>query len=207
MTEDQTTWKGHTFTLLVFAGIVVLCSIFFILGMLVGRQQGQKYASAAGAAAKNEAKAAPKDDKQDFTFYDSVKKEDQAALQPTAPPPKADPEPDPRPEPPAPARAGPEKKPEPAPKRELAPEAAPAASPAPSNVVNWQVGAVRKASEAQRLLRELKKKGFRAFILTPEEGDSDRLYRVQVGPFADVIEAEEVKKKLERQKYQVYSKK
>ena len=39
--EEQTTWKGHSLTLLVFAGIVALCSIFFILGMLVGRQQGQ----------------------------------------------------------------------------------------------------------------------------------------------------------------------
>jgi cell division septation protein DedD len=202
MTEDQTTWTGHTFTLLVFTGIVVLCSIFFILGMLVGRQQGQKYASAAGTAAKNEAKTVPKDDKQDFTFYDSVKREDQAALQPAPPPRKADP--DPEPEPPAPTRAEPAKKPEPAPKREPVP-AAP--SPAPSNVVNFQVGAVRKASEAQRLLRELKKKGFRAFILDPEKGDSNPLYRVQVGPFADVIEAEEVKKKLEKLKYQVYSKK
>ena len=202
MTEDQTTWTGHTFTLLVFTGIVVLCSIFFILGMLVGRQQGQKYASAAGTAAKNEAKTVPKDDKQDFTFYDSVKREDQAALQPAPPPRKADP--DPEPEPPAPTRAEPAKKPEPAPKREPVP-AAP--SPAPSNVVNFQVGAVRKASEAQRLLRELKKKGFRAFILDPAKGDSNPLYRVQVGPFADVIEAEEVKKKLEKLKYQVYSKK
>jgi cell division septation protein DedD len=205
MTEDQTTWKGHTFTLLVFAGIVVLCSIFFILGMLVGRQQGQKYASAAGAAAKNEAKAAPKDDRQDFTFYDSVRKEDQGALQPAPPPRRADP--DPRPEPPAPTRTDPVRKPEPAPKRERVPEPAPAPSPAPSNVVNFQVGAVRKASEAQRLLRELKKKGFRAFILAPAHGDSNPLYRVQVGPFADVIEAEQVKKKLEREKYQVYSKK
>jgi cell division septation protein DedD len=205
MTEDQTTWKGHTFTLVVFAGIVVLCSIFFILGMLVGRQQGQKYSSAAGGAAKHGAKVAPKDDKQDFTFYDSVKKEDQAALQPAPPPSKADP--DPQPDPPPRSRAEPVKKPESAPKRGPAPEVAPAPSAAPSNVVHFQVGAVRKASEAQRLLRELKKKGFRAFILAPAEGDSNPLYRVQVGPFADVIEAEQVKKKLEREKYQVYSKK
>ena len=39
--EDQASWKSHSFTLLVFTGIVVLCSIFFILGMLVGRTQGQ----------------------------------------------------------------------------------------------------------------------------------------------------------------------
>ena len=205
MTEDPTTWKGHTFTLFVFTGIVVLCSIFFILGMLVGRQQGQKYASAAGTATKNEAKAAPKDDKQDFTFYDSVKREDQAAFEPAPPPRKADP--DPEPEPSRPTKAEPAKKAEPAPKHEPVREASPAPSSAPSNVVNWQVGAVRKASEAQKLLRELKKKGFRAFILDPPKGDSNPLYRVQVGPFADVIEAEEVKKKLERLKYQVYSKK
>jgi hypothetical protein len=39
MTEDQTTWKGHTFTLLVFAGIVVLCSIFFIMGAAIVASQ------------------------------------------------------------------------------------------------------------------------------------------------------------------------
>jgi hypothetical protein len=53
--EDQTSWKGHTFTLVVFTGIVVLCSIFFILGMLVGRAQAQKLVSngPAGGSAKN----------------------------------------------------------------------------------------------------------------------------------------------------------
>ena len=50
MENEQTSWKGHTFTLLVFTGIVVLCSIFFILGMLVGRDQGQKIASSAAPA-------------------------------------------------------------------------------------------------------------------------------------------------------------
>jgi cell division septation protein DedD len=205
MTEDQTTWKGHTFTLLVFTGIVVLCSIFFILGMLVGRQQGQKYASVASAAAKTDAKSAPKEDKQDFTFYDSVKKEDQAAFQPAPPPPRSDP--DPQPEPPAPTRPEPIKEPAPTPKRPPIRETDPAPSPTPSNVVNFQVGAVRKASDAQKLLAGLKKKGFRAYMVEPQKGDSNPLYRVQVGPFADVIEAEQVKKKLESLGYQVYSKK
>src|SRR5437660_12893651 len=93
--EDQTSWKGHTFTLLVFTGIVVLCSIFFILGMLVGRAEGQKLAGAgaAGTAAKNEARAAPLEDKQDLSFYESLKKEDQPDLQPAP----AKPEPAPAP--------------------------------------------------------------------------------------------------------------
>jgi cell division septation protein DedD len=205
MTEDQTTWKGHTFTLLVFTGIVVLCSIFFILGMLVGRQQGQKYASVTSAAAKNDAKTAPKEDKQDFTFYDSVKKEDQLAFQPAPPPPRVDP--DPQPEPPPTRREKPMKEPAPAPKRPPVPQAAPAPSSTPSNVVNFQVGAVRKASDAQKLLAGLKKKGFRAYMVEPQKGDSNPLYRVQVGPFADVIEAEQVKKKLEKENYQIYLKK
>src|SRR4051794_19072300 len=91
--DEQTTWKGHTFTLLVFTGIVVLCSIFFILGMLVGRAEGQKIAgaSASGVSSKNEAKPAPKEDKLDLPFYDSLKKEDQPALQ--TPPPKPEPAP------------------------------------------------------------------------------------------------------------------
>ena len=50
--DEQVTWKGHSFTLLVFAGIVFLCSIFFVLGMLVGRGQGK---SAAESAAVYEA--------------------------------------------------------------------------------------------------------------------------------------------------------
>ena len=54
MEEEQASWKGHGFTLVVFAGIVVLCAIFFVLGMTVGRQQGQRAAQATvnGSAAK-----------------------------------------------------------------------------------------------------------------------------------------------------------
>src|SRR5438445_11709993 len=85
--EDQTSWKGHSFTLLVFTGIAVLSSIFFILGMLVGRDQGQKlaFAASASAASKLEAKPAPKGDKPDLTFYDSVKKSQPRSLEPPWP--------------------------------------------------------------------------------------------------------------------------
>src|SRR5689334_22753031 len=90
--EDQASWKTHTFTLLVFTGIVVLCSIFFILGMLVGRMQGQKLASAAAiAAAKPDGKAISQEEsKPDLTFYDSVKDPESAPLDPP-PPPKIEP--------------------------------------------------------------------------------------------------------------------
>src|SRR6516162_6410362 len=198
MMEEQTTWKGHSFTLLVFTGIVVLCSIFFILGMLVGRQQGQKFGFVASANTKPEAKAAPKEDKPDnFTFYDSVKKESQPALQ-RAPAPKVE-----AAAKPAPAAVD---KPE---KLAPEPEKKPATEPpaAPANVINYQIGIFRKSEGAQKLLDEVKKKGFRAFILAPAEGESNPLFKVQVGPFTDVIAAQEAKKKLESEKYQPILKK
>lgn len=201
MMEDQTSWKAHSFTLLVFTGIVVLCSIFFILGMLVGRAEGQKSASGSTAPAKVEAKTAAKDDKLDFTFYDSVKKPDQAALQPP-PQPRADPDPEPAP---APATVDPAKKPAPAPKPAAAQPAPP--PPAPKNAISYQIGALRKAADAQKLLDQVKKKGFRAFILAPADGDSNPYYRVQVGPFTEMAEAEEVKQRLKSDKYDPIPKK
>jgi cell division protein FtsN len=180
--EEQTTWKSHSFTLLVFTGIVVLCSIFFILGMLVGRTQGEKIASAAAeeSAAKAGAKAAPKEEKPDLTFYDSVEKEKKPALE--APPAKAvaaDPEP-------------------PANKPSVAPSA---------STVNYQIGALRKSSDADKLLEDVKQKGFRAFIIAPPPDETNPFYRVQVGSFSNVIEAEDAKKKLEAAGYKPILKK
>src|SRR5436190_11020170 len=153
--EDQTSWKGHSFTLLVFTGIVVLCSIFFILGMLVGRAEGQKLAGAVpgGASSKNEAKAAPKEDKQDLSFYESLKKEEPPALQ-SAP---AKPEPAP-----APLTLEPAQRTDPDPE----PAASKASPPTPASVVNYQIGAFGKVADAEKFLAKVKKEGFpRALIL------------------------------------------
>jgi cell division protein FtsN len=190
--EDETTWKGHTFTLLVFTGIVVLCSIFFILGMLVGRTQGQKIASnpTPTPALKVDAQPAPKEDKSDFTFYNSVKKTEPAVLE-TPPPPK----------PKTPAVAAH------APKPEAVPEPSQSVTSKPSNIYNLQIGAVKKSADAQKLLQGVKKKGFKAFILSPATGDNPAVYRVQVGPFSDLNSAQDAKKKLENAGYQTLLKK
>ena len=180
--EEQTTWKGHSLTLMVFVGIVVLCSIFFILGMLVGRQQGQKFSTvaAADAASRQDVKPAPAEPKPDLTFFESVEKEKQpAALEPA-------PVKDPPPAPAAPKKTG---------------EAPPA------NLINYQIGAVRKSSDADKLLGDVKTKGFKAFILAPPPGDADPFFRVQVGPFSDVIEGEDARKKLEAAGYKPILKK
>ena len=68
--EEPASWKGHGFTLLVFGGIVVLCSIFFVLGMLVGRDQGQRIAEMAAAdQANRKPTAGAQNDAPELTFY------------------------------------------------------------------------------------------------------------------------------------------
>jgi cell division septation protein DedD len=192
--EDQASWKSHSFTLLVFTGIVVLCSIFFILGMLAGRIQGQKIALAvAGAAGRLNSKLVPKEEaKPDLTFYESVKKPNSADLNP------------PQPTKIEPVVPDPPKGIEPEGSKTETDGAPPAA---PEKVLNYQVGAVRKSGDAEKLLDGLKKKGFRAFILAPGADEANPFFRVQVGPFADIFQANEVKKKLESAGYQPILKK
>jgi cell division septation protein DedD len=67
--DEQTSWRGHSFTLLIFGGVVILCSIFFILGMLVGRTQAE------AVAGDPVAEALPEEtdpEELDLTFYESV---------------------------------------------------------------------------------------------------------------------------------------
>jgi cell division protein FtsN len=193
--EDQTTWKGHSFTLLVFTGIVVLSSIFFVLGMLVGRAQGQKLAGAVvETVPKGDAKASPKEDEQKFTFYDSVKKEEPATLQPApSEKPAAPPEPIPV---------------DPPKKVEVAPDPPVSSAVTSGSVLNYQVGALRKEADAEKLLNEVKKKGVHgAFILKPAPDEANPFYRVQVGPFKNQAEAQAIKKRLELAGYQPIPKK
>jgi cell division septation protein DedD len=178
--QDQTSWKSQTFTLLVFAGIVVLCSIFFILGMLVGRNQGQKlaFAATASAAARADAKLVPKEEiRPDLTFYDSVKQSDSPSLEPVVP------------------------------DTSKTVEREPSALRGPEKILNYQIGAVRKSGDADKLLDQVKKKGFKAFIIAPSPDEVNPFFRIQVGPFADMIEADAAKRKLESAGYQPILKK
>jgi DedD protein len=75
------------------------------------------------------------------------------------------------------------------------PDAAPDASTvlAASNYF-VQVAAVSKQDDAQALVEALKKKQYSAF--TANSSPTDKLFHVQVGPFADVKDAEATKAKL-----------
>src|SRR5262249_25149254 len=73
--------------------------------------------------------------------------------------------------------------------------------------VHYQIGALRKSAEADKLVARLKQNGFPAFIVAPPPDDPNPLFRVQVGPFPDANEAQDIKKKLESEGYQPIVKK
>src|SRR4026208_2123753 len=76
MDETNTTWKNHSFTLLIFGGIVALCFIFFVLGMLVGRNQGKRMAEIAFAEEAEKKPAADKTgDELPLEFYSQTTEE------------------------------------------------------------------------------------------------------------------------------------
>jgi len=169
--EEQTSWKVHAFTLMIFGGIVVLCSIFFVLGMLVGRTQTIKLATAAEGTAKAQPtppKEAASNDRPDLTFYSSVEKTRPAAVFP------------------APGEA----------KLHDEPASTAPAAPSPSNAINLQIAALKKQGDAEKQVDALRKKGFRAFVLSPAPDEANRFYRVQIGA-SDQIEAETLKQQLE----------
>ena len=57
-----------------------------------------------------------------------------------------------------------------------------------------QVAAVSKQEDAEALVDALKKKQYQAFI--SNSSNSDKLFHVQVGPFADIKDAEGMRAKL-----------
>ena len=64
----------------------------------------------------------------------------------------------------------------------------------PGGVFTLQVAAVKKESDALELASRLQKKKFPAFVLSPQ---TDRYYRVQVGPYPDQKAADAARKGLE----------
>jgi len=176
--EEPASWKGHSFTLLVFGGIVVLCSIFFVLGMLVGRNQGQRIAEIAAAdeANKKTTQVQQATETLNFPTATTEAKKD-FELVPAAPPPPA---PDPEPAVPAPS---------------------PVEPTAVVDKVFLQILATKDSKEAERARDKVQSKGFRALILPPKAGDKDAYHRVQVGPYDSATEADLAKKELEGQGY------
>jgi cell division protein FtsN len=199
MEETTTSWKNHSFTLLVFGGIVVLCSIFFVLGMLVGRNQGQRMAENSAEKEKNKPVAVTGADDFTLNYYSETREEKpDLKLQPAPPePPTAEPAA-------SAARAvggssssarlfkPAEKQPQQSDKTSFTSKAATPkkpvaktpAPPPPSKDRYLQVVATKDQKQAKAELKKVQSKGFKALIM---EGtvNNERWHRVVVGPYKE----------------------
>src|SRR5262245_34551748 len=171
--EESPSWKSHGFTLLIFGGIVVLCSIFFVLGMLVGRNQGQRIALAAAEAVGGKTKTQTAGDEPKLGFYtETTEEKPDLKLQP-APDPPAHPDPPPRAAQPATP-----------PDRPAAVPDKPKPKPDPEPGIYLQILATKNAKQAAVELKKVESKGFKARIVIDEQ-NKVQWNRVYVGPYKE----------------------
>lgn len=171
--EEATTWKNHTFTLLIFGGIIVLCSIFFVLGMVVGRNQGRQIAEK--AFQEREAKGTPSDIGEDtlkLNYFNQTtgEKPKEFSLEPAQDPPPA-----PRAEP---ARPSPE------PSRNTTPPPPKRSAPPAVGGTFLQVFSSKNEKQARAELKRVKLKGFEGTILEVTK-NNEKWFRVVAGPYKE----------------------
>lgn len=192
--QDTEITLGTTKLLGLFFGLVMVCAVFFALGYTLGRKADVGIASASAAAplqtASNSSK--PAVSAQPMTFYKSVEQKDATAQ--LTPSPDA-----------GSAKSG-------SPNSTAANQSAPVSSPAaqgssspssnppdpmaaiPAGGYFVQVAAVTKRDDADALVDALKKRQYPAFV--SDGSSTDKLFRVQLGPFADIKEAEGTRTRL-----------
>jgi len=182
MTSSQDTeiTLGTGKLLVLFFGLVAVCALFFALGYSLGRKSDPAVTTASAAAApptsSNTSKAsgapaaaAP------MTFYKAVEQK-QATPELT---PATD------------SKAAPSAQAAPTP---AASSAADSSATIPTAGYFVQVAAVSKQEDADALVDALKKKDYPAFVAS--QTSSDKLFRVQLGPYSDVKDAEAFRTKL-----------
>ena len=184
--EDTEITLGTGKLLVLFFGLVAICALFFALGYSLGRKSEPMIATASTPAtppvSANSAKASSGSAAPPMTFYKAV---EQKEATPELTPP-ADQKTD--------TTAAP-----------AATTATPQAQQPQSTAVDpnttlpatgyfVQIAAVTKQEDAQALVDALKKKEYPAFVAS--QSTSDKLFHVQLGPFADQKDAEAMRTRL-----------
>jgi cell division septation protein DedD len=179
--QDTEITLGTGKLLFLFFGLVGVCALFFALGYSLGRKSDLGVAAASNAGTPkvstsvNKASSGPASPQ--MTFYKNVEQKDANAELNPAPETKPDT---------APAAAAPDKS---AQNNGVDP-----ATTVPTSGYFVQVAAVSKQEDADSLVDALKKKEYPAFVAPTAA--NDKFFRVQLGPYSDVKDAEGMRTKL-----------
>jgi DedD protein len=189
--QDTEITLGTAKLLGLFFGLVVVCAVFFALGYMLGRKSDGAVSAAAGGTLQTlpgGTKPGSSASTPAMTFYKAVEQKDaNAQLTPasenlnasgTATGQTSEAQG-------ATAEAS---------KTGQAATSADPAAPAPGTAYLVQVAAVSKQDDADALVDALKKKQYPAFVA--ENSATDKLFRVQVGPFSDIKAAESMRSRL-----------
>jgi DedD protein len=185
--EDTEITLGTGKLLVLFFGLVGICALFFGLGYSLGRKSEPSLMAASAATPQTATQTASGTNKSSsnpsaappMTFYKSVEqKEANPELTPAA-----------------------DAKAEGAstPANTTPPQTPPANAPDPATTLPIagyfvQVAAVTKQEDADALVDALKKKQYPAFVAA--QSAADKFFRVQVGPFTDIKDAEAMRTRL-----------
>ena len=207
--QDTEITLGTTKLLALFFGLVMICAVFFALGYKLGRKSDVGMAASAAIplpglsnASKPAGSGSPP--AQPMTFYKAVEQKDanaqltpatqvlpaaSASGQSSSASPSANPSANPAA---ATSGAAVSSTGAQADSQTVNPPDPMAAIPAGGYFV--QVAAVSKQEDAQALVDALKQKQYPAFVAA--NSSSDSLFRVQMGPFSDIKEAEGMRTRL-----------
>jgi len=171
--------------LVLFFGLVAICALFFALGYSLGRKSEPTLATlpAPQPAASSPTKSATPATTP-MTFYKNVEQKDASAELTPPTDAKAD-----TAGTPASGSAAQPAQSSPAP----ATNTADPSTVLPTSAYFVQVAAVSKQEDADALVDALKKKDYPAFV-APQT--TDKLFRVQVGPYAEIKDAEGMRTRL-----------
>ena len=179
--QDTEITLGTGKLLVMFFGLVGVCALFFALGYSLGRKSEPSLtaANATGlpqASANTNKASSGSTPAQPMTFYKNVEQKD------------ANPEL-------TPAQAKTDNAaPAPATSASNQPAGVDPGTTTPTSAYFVQVAAVSKQEDADALVDALKKKEYPAFVASAAA--TDKLFRVQLGPYADIKDAEGMRSKL-----------
>lgn len=169
--------------LFLFFGLVGICALFFGLGYSLGRKADPGMVAAASSSPQltsGGSKPQGSSTAQPMGFYKAVEQKQASAELTSAGERPADTKDDP-----TKTAAGATKN---------APNSSESSSTLPGSSYFVQVAAVTKPDDAQALVDALRKKQYPALVANTAA--ADKFYRVQVGPFPDIKEAEAMRARL-----------